>query len=459
MAYIDKRSQDLANKPVGRLLWQFAVPSLIAMSANSIYNLCDSMFIGQGVGPLAIAGIAISFPFMSISSAFGAMLGVGSAAQTSIAMGEDNKRRGLIILGNMLRMDVSIALCFTIFGLLFLDPILRLFGASDQTLPYAHDYMQIIIAGNIITHVFLGLCDQLRATGNPAKSMRAHLIAVFVNLILDPIFIFGLDLGIRGAAFATVLGQICGLVYAIRFFFDKSNFSHFSREGLIFDFQIIKDIVAIGMSPFLVNVCGSVIVIVINHALLIQGGMDGDICVGVYGIASRLNSLLVMMVSGFSQGMQPIVGFNLGAKKIDRVYGVLKHAYVYATCIMTAGFLFVFFAPGTLASLFTTDDIMIERCIPAFRIMLCALPLVGGQIITTTFFQSIKKPKMSIFLSMTRQLIILLPLLFILPPILGVNGVWCSIPISEAGSAFLAMFLLWRELKSNDHISPLSAKE
>lgn len=459
MTYKDQRSIDLATKPMGRLLWQFATPSLIAMSASSIYNLCDSIFIGQGVGPLAIAGLAISFPFMSISSAFGAMLGVGSAAQTSIAMGEDNKKRGLMILGNMLRLDVTIALCYTIIGLIFLDSILCLFGASEQTLPYAREYMQVIVAGNIITHIFLGLCDQLRASGNPAKAMRAHLIAVFVNFILDPIFIFVLGFGIKGVAFATILGQICGMLYAVRFFFDKHNFSHFSREGLIFDREIVKDIITIGLSPFLVNVCGCVIVILINRTLLYEGGVDGDICVGVYGIASRLNSLLVMMVSGFSQGMQPIVGFNLGAKKLDRVYGALKHAYFYATCIMTIGFLFIFIMPDKLAELFTEDQVMIERCIPAFRIMLCALPLVGGQIITTTFFQSIKKPKMSIFLSMTRQLILLLPVLLILPPIIGVNGVWCAIPISEAGSAFLAMFLLARELKNETHISPLSAKE
>lgn len=447
MKYKDQRSIDLETKPVGRLLWQFATPSLIAMSANSIYNLCDSIFIGQGVGPLAIAGLAITFPMMSISSAFGAMLGVGSAAQTSIAMGAKDQKRGLTILGNMLRLDITIALCLTVIGLVFMDPILRLFGASDLTLPFAREYMQIIIGGSVITHVFLGLCDQLRASGTPKRSMRAHLIAVFVNIILDPIFIFGLDLGLRGAAMATILGQICGLMYAVRFFFKKENFSHFSREGLELDIQIIKDIFTIGLSPFMVNICGSVIIILINRTLMREGGADGDICVGVYGVANRVNALLVMMVSGFSQGMQPIVGFNLGANRKDRVYGVLKYAYICTTCIMTVGFLLVFTMPGLLASFFTNDPIMIERCIPAFRIMLCALPLVGGQIITTTFFQSIRKPKFSIFLSMTRQLILLLPMLLILPPMIGVNGVWCSIPISEAGSAFLAMFFLAKELK------------
>lgn len=444
MGYQDQRSKDLATKPVGRLLLQFATPSLIAMSANSIYNLCDSIFIGQGVGPLAIAGLAITFPMMSISSAFGAMLGVGSAAQTSIAMGEKNQKRGLMILGNMLRLDITISLCLTAIGLIFLDPILRLFGASDATLPYAREYMQIIVAGNIITHLFLGLCDQLRASGNPTRSMTAHLIAVILNIILDPLFIFVFGLGLRGAALATVIGQICGLCYAIRFFFNKENFSHFSKDALILDQKIIKDIFAIGLSPFFVNVCGCVIVVLINRALMQQGGTDGDICIGVYGITNRLNALLVMMVSGFSQGMQPIVGFNLGAGRNDRVCGVLKFAYICATCIMTFGFILVFAIPDKLALMFTRDETMIERCVQAFRIMLAALPLVGGQIITTTFFQSIRKPKISIFLSMTRQLILLLPLLLILPPLLGVVGVWMAIPISEAGSAFLAMFFLWR---------------
>lgn len=449
MNYEDQRSRDLATKPVGKLLWQFATPSLIAMSANSIYNLCDSVFIGQGAGPMAIAGLAITFPMMSISSAFGAMLGVGSAAQTSVAMGEKNQKRGLMIFGNMLRMDIMISLCLTVIGLVFIDPILRAFGASDVTLPYARDYMQIILGCSIITHIFLGLCDQLRATGNPKLSMRAHLIAVILNIILDPIFIFVLGLGIKGAALATVLSQVCGLCYAVQFFFDKSRFVHFDRSAMKLDLKIIKDIVYIGLSPFFVNVCGCVIVILINRTLREQGGLDGDTCVGVYGVTNRLNSLLVMMVSGFSQGMQPIVGFNLGAKQMDRVFGVMKYAYICATCIMTAGFLLVFLFPDKIAMAFTNDAEMQQRCVSAFRIMLCALPLVGGQIITTTFFMAIKQPKISIVLSMTRQLILLLPLLLILPPYMGVNGVWTAIPISEAGSALLAMYLLYRKVVSN----------
>lgn len=449
MQYEDQKSRDLAEKPIGRLLWQYATPSLIAMSANSVYNLCDSMFLGKGAGSLALAGLAITFPLINISSAFGAMFGVGSSAQTSVAMGQNDRKRGLLIFGNMLRLDILVSICFTVIGLTFLEPILRLFGASDATLPYAKDYMTVIIAGNIITHLFLSLCDQLRATGNPRLSMRTHLIVVILNIILDPLFIFGLNLGVQGAALATVISQICGLSYAIRFFFDKNAFAHFSKEGMKFDPKIVRDIITIGLSPFLVNVCGFAITILINRSLMEQGGDEGDFCVGVYGLASRMNGLMVMMISGFSQGMQPIVGFNLGANKKERVYGVMKYAYACATCIMTAGFLLIFLFPAFVASWFTDDPVMIARCVPAFRIMLCALPLVGGQIITTTFFTATKQPKISIILSTTRQVVLLIPLLLILPPIMGVNGVWTAMPIAETGSALLAMFLLYRKIHSD----------
>lgn len=426
---------------------QFATPSLVAMSANSIYNLCDAIFIGQGAGPMAIAGLAITFPMMNISSAFGAMLGVGSASQTSVAMGGNDARRGQLILGNMLRFDITIALILTFIGLTFLTPILRLFGASDATLPFARDYMQIILAGCVVTHTFLGLCDQLRASGNPNRSMRAHLTAIISNIILDPIFIFGFGWGIKGAAIATLCGQLIGLCYAVRFFFDKKNFSHFSAEGFKLDLSIIKDIVTIGLSPFLINVSNCIIVVILNRALMSCGGADGDFYVGVYGICNRLNLLLIMMISGFSQGMQPIVGFNLGAKKYDRVFGVLRFTYICVTILMIIGYGIVCIIPGPIASLFTADGHMISMSVPALRIMLCALPLTAGQIITTTFFTSVQKPKAAIWLSLTRQVILLLPLLLILPPTFGVNGVWASIPISETGSAILAMILLNKEIK------------
>lgn len=445
--YKDERQRQLATKPVGRLLLQFATPSIIAMSASSIYHLCDSIFIGRGAGPLAIAGLAITFPLMNISSAFGAMLGVGSAAQTSVKMGEGNQQRALMIFGNMLRLDITIGLIITTLGLLFLDPILRLFGASDATLPYAHDYMQIILAGNIITHTFLGMNDQLRATGNPRRAMAAQLTAVVVNIILDALFIFGFGWGMRGAALATVLGQLVAWVFEFRFFLDKTNFVHFARIGLKVRIDIIREILAIGLSPFCINLCNCLIVIIINRSLMEQGGAEGDTYVGVYGIVNRCAMLIVMMVMGFGQGLQPIVGFNIGARLYHRVTGVMKFAMACATTVMTVGYLLIFLFPEQLASLFTTDANMVAKCIPALRILLCMFPIVGSQMIAMSFFQSSRKAGTAILLSTSRQLLFLLPLLLVLPRLWGVMGVWWSFPISDAISCLLAIVLLAREMR------------
>ncbi|MBQ0057794.1 MAG: MATE family efflux transporter [Bacteroidales bacterium] len=451
--YGDERSKQLATQPVSRLLLQFATPSIIAMAASSIYNICDSIFIGQGVNSMAIAGLAITFPLMNISSAFGAMAGVGGGAQVSVAMGEGNRRKALMIFGNVIRLDITIGLILTTLGLIFLDPILLAFGASDATLPYARDYMQIILAGNIITHTFLGMNDQLRATGNPRLAMQGQLIAVIANIVLDALFIFGFGWGMRGAALATILGQALAWVHNFRYFLNKEHFVHFSKEGLIFRLDIIREILAIGLSPFCVNVCACVVVMLINRDLLHYGGTDGDTYVGVYGIINRIAMLVFMCVQGFAQGMQPIVGFNLGARLFHRVLGTLKFAYVCATLITTFGYLFMAVFAAPLSRLFTSDPLMIQLCAPSLRTMLCMLPIVGGQMITGTFFQSIRQARKSIFISTTRQMLFLVPLLLFLPDILiglgysGVDGVWISFPIADVLSCTLAAAFLWHAVR------------
>ena len=460
--YTDQRSKQLATQPVGRLLLQFATPSIIAMAASSIYNLCDSIFIGQGCGPLAIAGLAITFPLMNISSAFGAMAGVGGAAQTSVRMGEGNQRQALMIFGNVIRLDLTIGLILTTLGLIFLDPILRLFGASDATLPFARQYLQIILMGNIVTHTFLGMNDQLRATGNPRLAMAAQLIAVFSNIALDALFIFGFGWGMRGAALATILGQVLAWLFEFRLLLDKRRFVHFSREGLILRLDIIREILAIGLSPFCVNVCACIVVILINRDLVEQGGADGDAYVGVYGIVNRVALLLVMCIMGFGQGMQPIVGFNMGARLFHRVIATLKFAWLFATFIMTAGYVIIALYARQMAGFFTTDAQMIDLAVPAIRIMLCMFPVVGGQMITGTFFQSIRQAKKSIFLSTTRQMLFLVPLLLFLPDMFaargwgGVNGVWWCMPVSDVISALIAGVLLYLQLRRFDHLVDVS---
>lgn len=463
--YPDEKSKQLATKPVGKLLFQFAMPSIIGMAASSIYNLCDSIFIGRGVDPLAIAGLAITFPIMNISAAFGAMVGVGGGAQVSVAMGEGNQHRALMIFGNVMRLDVTIGILLTFFGLVFLDPILTLFGASEATMPYARDYMQIILAGNVITHTFLGMNDQLRSTGNPKKAMQGQLIAVVANIILDALFIFGFGWGMRGAALATILGQCCAWVHNVRFFMRKDSYVHFSRSAMILRMDIIRDILSIGLSPFFFNTCSCVVVILINRGLIEQGGAEGDAYVGVYGIVNRLALLSVMLVMGFSQGMQPIVGFNIGARLFHRVTGVLKFAYTCATIVMTVTYLLVLLFTPQIAAVFTNDQHMVDLCVPAMRIIMCVFPFVGGQMITNSFFQSIRKAKKSIFLSTTRQMLFLVPLLVFLPDIFksygqsGVDGIWWSFAISDALSTILAISLLVVQVRKLNRLSAINLQQ
>lgn len=444
----EDKSVLLATKPISKLLWQFATPSIIAMSATSIYNFCDSIFIGQGAGAFAISGLAITFPLMNISAAFGALAGTGGSAQTSVHMGMNQREVAQNIFGNVLSLNLIIGLTLSTLGLLFLDPILEAFGATDTTLPYARDYMRIYLLGICIHHAFLGMSGQLRAIGHPNLAMKAQLLTVVINILLDALFIFGFKWGISGAALATVIAQTSGFILTTWYLRDGSNkYVHFKRNIFQLKAKIIAKIISIGLAPFSVNICGCFIVVVLNHALLEQGGADGDLCVGANGITNRVTQLLILMVAGFSQGMQPIVGFNIGAQLFNRVREVLVKAIMTATIILTTGYILIAIFPAMLASLFTSDPVLIEYCVPALRISLCTFPVVGTQMIATSFFQSIRKPGLSMLISLSRQLLFLLPLLLVLPPIMGVHGVWWSMPIADVFSITLSVILLLREYK------------
>lgn len=444
----EDRSVVLATRPISKLLWQFATPSIIAMSATSIYNFCDSIFIGQGAGAYAIAGLAITFPLMNISAAFGSLAGTGGAAQTSVYMGMKKRNIAQKIFGNVLSLNLIIGLTLTTLGLLFIDPILEAFGATETTLPYARDYMRIYMLGICIHHAFLGMSGQLRAIGHPQLAMKAQLLTVVINIILDALFIFGFGWGISGAALATVIAQTCGFATTSWFLRGGTDkYVHFKRNIFQLKASIVKKILSIGLAPFSVNICGCLIVVVLNHALLEQGGEHGDLAVGANGITNRVTQLLILMVAGFSQGMQPIVGFNIGAKLYNRVREVLIKAIMTATIILSSGYILICIFPATLASLFTKDPILIDYCVPALRISLCTFPVVGCQMIATSFFQSIRKPGLSMLISLSRQLIFLLPLLLILPPVMGVHGVWWSMPIADVFSITLSIILLLREYK------------
>ena len=430
---------ELGTKPVSRLLMQYALPAIVAMVAASLYNMVDSIFIGQGVGALAIAGLAITFPFMNLSAAFGAAIGVGSCTFISMKLGQRDYAIANKILGNCMMLNIVVGLCFGGICLLFLDPILSFFGASDNTLPYARDYMQIILCGNVFTHLYFGLNAVLRSASKPRHAMYATIFTVVVNTILDPIFIFGLDLGIRGAAFATVLSQFLALSWQWRLFSNKNELLHFDYSLFRLDKPIVKNIIGIGISPFAMNACSCIVVIFVNTCLMKHGG---DLAVGAYGIANRIGFVFVIVAMGVNQGMQPIAGYNYGAQNYDRLRKVVKLAISCATVVCTVGFLVAMFAAHPCARRFTKDESVMNLASTAIRMMMMMFPIVGFQIVVTSFFQSIGKAKVSMFLSLSRQLLFLVPALAIFSEIWGLWGIWSAMPFSDALASIVAAVMM-----------------
>lgn len=442
--------QALGTENVWRLLMQYAIPSVIAMTAMSLYNITDSIFIGHGVGALAISGLAITFPLMNLSAAFGTLVGVGASALMSLRLGQKDYDTANKILGNVLLLNLIFGLFYTVFVLLFLDQILLFFGASPETLPYARDFMTVITLGNIVTHMYFGLNALMRATGNPKRSMYATLYSVIINIILAPLFIFVLKWGIRGAALATVIAQTSMLIWQLSYFMNRQNYIHFQKGAFRLNRKIVTDSLSIGLAPFLMNTAGSIIIIVINQNLIKHAG---DLAVGAYGVINRVASLFAMVVFGLTQGMQPIAGYNFGAKQFDRVNAVMKLTVLLATAVMTVGFLISEIFPHAVAAAFTTDEELINIVVPGLRIVMILFPIVGFQMVASTFFQSIGMAGKAIFLSLTRQVLFLLPCLLILPSFFGVKGVWYSMPAADMLSSIIAAYLLISQYRKS-YIKP-----
>ena len=434
----------LGEKPVGKLLMQYAIPAIVAMTASSIYNIIDGIFIGQGVGKEAIMGLALTAPVMSLTAAFGAMVGVGAATLMSVRLGQKDYATAKKILGNVLIMNIVMGVTLGFVLQLCLTPILRFFGASDATLPFAHDFMTIILAGNVVTHLYLGLNALLRSTNRPMKAMYATFGTVWLNCIFAPIFIFVLGWGIRGAATATVLAQFCMLLWQLKLFSSKNNLIHLSRDIFHPDTRIMRESLVIGLPPFLINLCACMVTIFITRSMTQYGG---DVAVGAYGISNRLILFVVMIVIGLNQGMQPIVGYNYGARQFDRVIRTLKLNIVCAVCVTTFGFILGHFFPHLVAGMFTDDPTLLSVAEMGLKISLLAFPIAGFQIVSSGFFQYIGKPQKAILLSLTRQLLFLVPLLAVLPDLYGTMGVWASMPIADCLAAFLAGVLLFFQIR------------
>lgn len=435
---------ELGTKPVGRLLLQYALPAIVAMVASSLYNMVDSIFIGQGVGPLAISGLAITFPFMNLSAAFGAAIGIGSCTFISVKLGQRDYAIANKVLGNCVMLNIIVGILFGGLCLTCLDPILKFFGASDNTLPYAREYMEIILLGNAITHLYFGLNSVLRAASKPRQAMYTTIFTVILNAILDPLFIYTFGLGIRGAAYATILSQLVALCWQWKMFSNKDELLHFNYSLFRVNAPIVKNIIGIGMSPFAMNSCACLVVIFINNSLMKYGG---DLAVGAYGIANRIAFVFVMITIGINQGMQPIAGYNYGAQNYGRLLQVLKLSVITATVVCCIGFIVGMFFPGACARLFTSDDTLVGISVKAIRIMMMMFPIIGYQIVVTNFFQSIGKAKVSMFLSLSRQLIFLVPALAIFSAIWGFDGVWVAMPFSDALASVVAGIMMYVYMK------------
>ena len=435
----DKRLNALANEPIGKLLWNYALPAIVAMAASSLYNIIDGIFIGQGVGADAIMGLAVTMPLMVLAAAFGMLVGVGAATLMSVRLGQKDYEVASKILGNVIVFTLFFGLFLSGVLLVFLDPLLRFFGASDATLPYARDFMQVILVFNVTSHMYFSLNALLRSVGKPRRAMMFTITTVLLNVMLAPLFIYVFGWGIRGAAFATVMAQIIALVFQFRLFSNKSELVHIKRSIFSLDRRIIMDSLGIGMSPFLINVCACLVVVFINRSLAAYGG---DVAVGAYGISNRLLFFTTMIVIGIDQGMQPIAGYNWGARKIDRVLGVLRKALLFGSIVTCTGFVAFNFFARECVSLFTSDAALIDASEHALRLMSTMYPVIGMQIVATAFFQCIGFVRQSIFLSLTRQLIFLLPMLFILPRFYGLDGVWYAIPTADALAIVVTLALL-----------------
>ena len=439
----------LGTERIGKLLTQYAIPAIIAMTASSLYNMADSIFIGHGVGPLAISGLALTFPLMNLAAAFGSLVGVGASTLVSVKLGQKDYEGANRVLGNVLVLNVLLGVAFTFVFLFLLDPILYFFGASENTISYARDHMQIILYGNVVTHMYLGLNAVLRSSGFPKLAMYATLASVVINCILNPIFIFGFGWGIKGSAWATVISQVISLAGQMIHFSRPSQLLHFKKGIYKLKKEIVKGILYIGMSPFLMNLCSCLIVILINRGLKEYGG---DMAIGAYGIVNRIIFLFVMIIMGFNQGMQPIAGYNFGARLYPRVTEVTKLTMKWAIGVATTGFLLCQLFPTLIVNMFTTDDELVKAAVFGLHIVFAVFPIVGFQMVATNFFLSIGMSKKAIFLSLTRQLLFLIPCLIILPRFFGTLGVWISMPVADTIATVVTAIVLVNQFRKFKHV-------
>ncbi len=459
---------DLSKSSISKLLWYYSIPSLIGTLVNALYNIIDRIYIGQGVGALAISGLALTFPIMNLLGAFGMLVGHGAAARVSLLLGNGDKQEANAILPNTLFLSLLFYLIVSSLTFIFLEPILYAFGASEQTLPYASEYLKIIIPGHIFTSLSYAYTNIMRASGHPMIAMNTLIMGALLNVLLDPIFIFWFNLGIKGAAYATVISMLISCLWIMHYFFRKDNTlsfrvqitenktqtsilnfiakgsKTFGSQLSILNLKLMTSILSIGLSSFLLHTATSLVNVLMNHTLQNHGG---DLAIGAFGIITSFTSLIVMSIVGMAQGMQPIVGYNYGAGLYDRVKTTLKYCISIATIITTLGCIVALIFPHYIARLFSVDTYLVNITASGLSIYASTFFVVGFHIIVTNYFQSIGRAKISIFLSLSRQILLLIPFILLFPPIWGLTGAWMAQPVSNIISAAIAVIILSLHLK------------
>ena len=440
----NEKSLQLETRSIGKLLLTYSIPSIISMVVVALYSIVDRVYIGQGVGPYAISGLAITLPLMSLVTAVGTLIGVGAAARISIVLGMKDINWARKILGNALILTCVLSALLISLSMFYMDDILPLFGGTDKTIVYAKKYLQFVIPASLFTNLTFSFCNMMRASGYPLKSMFVILTGVVLNIILDPIFIFGLKMGIEGAAIATLISMFASSVLVMLHFTNPKSFLRFHSHCFKLEKRIIRNIISIGMAPFLMNVTACTVNIIMNNSLLTYGG---ELAIGAYGIINSYGLFAVMVVMGLCQGMQPIVGYNYGAEKMKRVKDALLLTIRVATLIMTSGFLLCELLTPALARAFTSDPELIGLTVHGMRISFAVFWLIGFQIVVSNFFQSISKAKKAIFMTLSRQVIFLIPALFLCSRLWGLTGVWVALPISDFLACVVAFLFLAQEKK------------
>ena len=423
------RTAEMGNVPIAKLLVRFSLPAIAGMLVQATYNVVDRIFIGNGVGSLGIAGATVSFPVMLVMMAFGMLIGIGGAAALSIALGEGKRERAVTILGNSFLLLILISLSLMTAGLIFLEPMLTLFGAGEEILPYARDYLQIILLGVLVNQIGFGMNNFIRGEGNPRVAMFTMLIGAGLNIILDPIFIFVLDMGIRGAAIATVISQGVSTIWVLSYFLGPKSVLSIKLASMKPDLKIIIRIVSIGVAPFAMQLTNSLLNVILNNQLQRYGG---DLAISSVGIIYSVLMFILMPIFGLNQGAQPLIGYNYGAKRFDRVRDTSRLAIYAATSITTLGFLMAQLAPEALVGLFVPDNpALMAMAVPAMRRFFLMVPIIGFQIVASNYFQATGQPKKAMILSMSRQVLFLIPLIILLPFFFGLEGIWFAPPVSD----------------------------